>query len=369
VVRPHAAPEAAWWRAAAIAASALVLAFGTLASIWLLARPLALLFAAIAIAEALSPLVARLETRLPRPIAVTIVYLGLSLVLATLGWLVVPRLVDQAQDFADRTPEIVQRLRSTVNEWDPNGSDRIVNAIEQNVDRFSGVLLGLPFAIASSLLQIVLVLFMSAYWLLSAPSLGRFVRQMFPPRLVPKVDTVLDDMGQSIGGYVRGEVIDAIAVGAVTYLGLELIGVDYPIVLAVVAGLGELVPVVGPLIAAIPAVAVGFVDSPGKGLIVVAFYVGLQQFESNILLPHTMHHTAGVPPLLAIFALFAGASLGGLLGALVAIPLAGALKVLMTNVVAPAVRHWSGRDGQAAANHASVDAVPISRPSKPDDAD
>lgn len=349
LVRPDSSAAVAWWRGALIGAAALVLALGALGGLWLLARPLALLFAAISIAEALSPLVTRLELHLPRLVAVLAVYLTLLTALAGLGWVMVPRLVDQAQELAAGTPQLVQQLQSIVDGWDPDGSDHITAAIQRNVDRFSGALLGLPVTIVSSVVQLLLVLFMSAYWLLSAPALGRFFRRLFPPRLVPRVDQVLTEMRQSVGGYVRGEAIDALVVGAITYVGLLLIGLDYALVLALLAAIGELVPVVGPIVAAIPAVAVGLVDSPTQALVIAAFFLALQQFESNILVPHTMHQMADVPPLLAILAVFAGSSVGGLLGTLVAIPLAGALKVLVTAVVTPAVQQWAGRSGQEAA--------------------
>ena len=341
------APAVAWWRGAAIGAGALVGALGILAVVWLTARTLALLFAAIAIAEAVSPLVIRLERRMARALAIALVYLVLLVVLGLLGWILVPRLVAQAEDLAINAPLLIERGQNLVDEWDPGGQGRIIAGIERNMARFSGALLSLPFALVSSAVQIVLVLFMSAYWLLSRPALGRFTRSLVPEGLHERLESVLDEVGDSIGGYVRGEVIDAALVGALTFAGLSLIGVDYALVLALLAGLGELIPVVGPIVSAVPALAVAFLDSPGQGFATLAFYVVLQQVESNILLPHTMDKQADVPPLLALVALFAGSGIGGILGALIAIPLAGALKVLVVRVVAPAVRRWTGASTEA----------------------
>jgi predicted PurR-regulated permease PerM len=269
----------------------------------------ALLFAAIAIAEALSPVVERLERRMPRPVAVIVVYAAFVLVLVGLGWILIPRLVDQAQTLADNTPDLVARLERELNEWDPGGSERIMTTIRDNMGRFSTVLIDLPFRIVSSVVQIVLVLFMSAYWLVSAPKLGRFVRGLFPPEQSAKVDEVIGELRQSVGGYVRGELIASIVIGSISFVGLSIIGVEYAIVLALIAAIGELIPIIGPILSAIPALAIALIDSPRQAVIVLVFYILLQQFESNILLPHVMDQ---IPPLLSMIALLAGGTIGGL---------------------------------------------------------
>ena len=332
----------AWWRAAAIAAGALVLALGSLLIVWLLARPLALLIAAIAIAEAVAPLVDRLERRMPRPLAVAAVFLALAAVLAGLGWTVVPRLAAQAGALTEEAPELIARAQELINDWDPAGEQRIVAAIEQSVGRFSESLVMLPLRIVSSVVQIVLVLFMSAYWLISRPAIGAFAKSLAAPDNREHVGDVGAELGSTIGGYIRGEVISGLIIGTLTYAGLTVIGVDYALVLALIAGFAELVPVIGPIVAAVPAVVVAFLDSPTKALVALGFYVVLQQVESNLIIPNVMRHQAHVPPLLTLIAVFAGGELGGILGALVAIPVAGAAKVLVVRLVAPAVRRWTG---------------------------
>jgi predicted PurR-regulated permease PerM len=313
-----------------------------LLAVWLLAKPLALLVGAIAIAEALAPPVDRLERRMPRALAVTVVYLLLGAALAGLAWLVVPRLAAQATTLAEEAPELIAEGRDLIGRWDPGGEDRIVETLEQGAGRFTDVLVALPLEFVSTLTVLVLVLFMSAYWLIARPAIGRFARSLLAPAQRDRFDEVCRELGASVGGYVRGEAITAVIVGGLTYAGLRAIGVDYALTLALLAGIAELVPVVGPIAAAIPAVLVGFLDSPTQGLIVLGFYAVLQQLESNVIMPNVVRHQAHVPPLLALFAIFAGAELGGILGALVAIPIAGALKVLAVRVAAPAVRRWTG---------------------------
>lgn len=336
-------PGAAWWRGALIGSAALTLSISLLIAMWLFARPLALLFGAIAIAEGLDPLVSRLQRYMPRTLAVVLVYLLFVLAVSGILWLVVPRLVTQAQEFTEELPRYLERGRNLIDEWDPGGGDRIIESIQGGLGQFSNVLLGIPMTIVSSVVEVVLVLFMSVYWLISAPKLGKFVRSLFPTRTLPQLETVMQNLHHTVGGYVRGEVINMVVVAILGYIGLLIIGVQYAVVLAIIAGLGELVPNIGPVVAAVPAIVVGFLDSPTQGLIVAGFYIVLQQIESNILVPNIMNQQADVPPLLAIVAVIAGGTIGGILGVLVSIPLAGAIKVIVVDVVAPAIRRWSKR--------------------------
>ncbi|MDQ4100323.1 MAG: AI-2E family transporter [Chloroflexota bacterium] len=337
-------PSTAWWRGAAIAGTALALAIGILVLFWLLARPLTLLLIAIVIAQALAPIVAWLERWLPRGAAIVLVYVALVLVVGGIGWLVLPPLVAEGQALVLNAPGLISRSREWLNGIDPESADRVTAAVQSAVDRFSDVLLSLPFTLFSSVINVILVLFMSLYWLIATPALSRFTLSLFPVEHRRRANSVMDAMGETMGGYVRATAINGVIIGVMTYAGLLLIGVEYALVLAMLAGFGEFLPVVGPIIAALPAVVIALLESPQQGMIVIIFYIALQQLESNLLVPFIMRQQTDVPPLLSLFALLAGSTLGGLQGALIAIPLAGALRILVLRVVVPAEREWSGAD-------------------------
>ena len=348
LARPVPVGSTNWWRGAVIGAGAVALALAILAALWLLARPLSLLLAAIVLAEAVAPVVARLEHRLPRALAVVGVYLSLALALGGIAWAVVPPLIGQTSALITDAPMLVERTRGLAERWNPGGGGLLVGSMQSTVTRLGGALLALPFAIISSITEIVLVLVMSAYWLVAAPALRRFALSLVPEGDREQVAAVLDEMGRTVGGYVRAAVIHMPIVGVIVYVGLLTIGVSFPLVLALVAAVGELIPLLGPFIAAVPAVAIALLHSPGQAVTVLVFYVVVQQLESNILMPNIMRRQADIPPLLALFALFAGAEIGGVLGALIAIPLAGALRVLVVRLIAPAVRRWTGAGGSVA---------------------
>ncbi len=348
-------PSTAWWRGAAIAGIALALAIGMLALLWLLVRPLTLLLIAIVIAQVLTPIVGRLERWLPRGIAIVLVYLVLVLIVGAIGALVLPPLIAEGQSLVINAPELVSRSRKWLDGIDPESANRVTAAVQSAIDRFSDALLSLPFTLFSSIIDVILVFFMSVYWLIATPALSRFALSLFPPEHRRRADHVMDAMGETMGGYVRATAINGVIIGVMTYVGLLVIGVEYALVLAVLAGLGEFLPVVGPIIAAIPAITIALLVSPQQAIVVTIFFIVLQQLESNLLVPLIMRHQADIPPLLSLFALLAGSSLGGLLGALIAIPLTGALRILVIQVLAPAEREWSGADDAPMHDRAGTD--------------
>jgi predicted PurR-regulated permease PerM len=342
LIRPGPTPAASWWRAGAIGGLAIALAAVSLFAVRLLIEPLLLLVIAIAIAEALAPTVERLERRMPRPLAVAAIYIAFVLAVGLLGWLTVPSLVDQGRELAENAPDLVERGRARIDSWVPGGGDRIAETAQGRLGGFGGGLVDLPFTIATSIAEFVLVVAMSFYWLTMAPALRRFARSFFPPERQAEADGVMDEVGSAVGGYLRGEGLTALLMAGIVYAGLSIIGVDYALVLALITGVGELIPVLGPVLAAIPALAVALLDSPTQAVIVLVFFIVVQQLESNVLLPNIMQREAGTPPLLALFALFAGGAAYGLTGAIAAIPFAAALRVIVLRVVAPAIRDWTG---------------------------
>lgn len=325
-----------------LAAVALPAAFAVLFAVWLLARPLALLFAAVVIANALSPLAALLERKLPHVLAVVVAYLALLAVVGGILRLVVPPLIEQANGATSSAPALIERARVEFGRLDALGGGRLGEAVQSAAAGLSGRALALPFTVLSVALEAVIVLITSAYWLISTPALSRFALSLLPERARPEAARVLHELSHTVGGYIRGTVIDGLILGAVMYLGYRLIGLQFPLVLALLAGLSTLVPIVGPAIAATSALTLAFLDSPSKAAWVLAFYCAVELLESYVLLPSILSEQADIPPVLVMFALFAGASVGGLLGAVLAIPFAGAVRILVLRVGAPAIRRRTG---------------------------
>lgn len=339
-------PEQPFWgRWAVVGAAAIIMATVVLVGVNLTAQALALLFAAIVIAEAIEPLIVWLERRMPRGLAVIGIYLILiALVIAGL-WYVVPNIANQALSFAVNFPAYADRISDAVESFgdvEIPGFGSVQTTIEQGIGQMVTAIVGFSGTLVSSVAQVLIIAFMSAYWLMSRSAFFDFLRSLAPPHEQHAMSGTIDAFSETVGGYVRGVLISGVVIGTLVYIGLTIIGVDYALVLALVAAFGELLPIIGPILAAVPAVILALFESSTQAVIVAVFYLLLQQIESNIVTPNVMSAQADVPPLLTLFAVTAGGSIGGILGAVIAVPVAGVIKVLTVQVAAPGVRRWTG---------------------------
>lgn len=336
-------PQGGSLRQGIVIAASIAAGLGLLVALWLFARPLALIGIGVVLGEALAPVVAWASRGLPRTLAVVLLYLCIAVVLVTLVWFALAPLAGQAQDLLDSLPALIEQAEVWVQRQDQRvGGIPIIDALGGQLQGLTDRLFALPMMVVTSLFDVLLVVFLSLYWLLAAPQLGRFVRSLFPPERRERAGEVQADLGRTVGGYVRGVGINVVLVAIVSYIGLRLIGLPFALIFAVIAGLLEVIPIVGAFIAG--AIIVGFALSQSlqTALITLVFFVALQQLEGNVLTPMVMRSQTDIHPLLILVALVLGGAVGGLLGVLVAIPLAGALKVLVVEVFAPALRRRIG---------------------------
>lgn len=331
------------WRGTLPSAAALVLGFGVLWFLRELARPLGFLVIAVAVAEALAPLVTALERRrMSRGLAIVLVYLGVVGVVTGVGWLLVPTILTQAVELGRRAPEFAALAQRLVRAGHAAVGVELDALLGNLTRQAGGFLLALPLQAFTALVNLVLLGFLSAYWLLGAPALARFTLTLLPEGRHAAAAALFDAMGQAMGGYVRGTAINSALIGVAVGVGLALAGVRYPIILGAVTTLLEPFPVIGPWIAAAPVALVGLLDSPEKALLALGVYVVLTQLGGQVLTPIIMRRSTDIPQTLVIFAILAGAAAGGLLGLVVSIPLVAALRVFVLRVLVPVVRRWTG---------------------------
>jgi predicted PurR-regulated permease PerM len=329
-------PSIEWDLAFPIGAGVFV-ALGSLALIGWLARPLALLLVAFTLAQALSPLADRVARRVPRTLAVIAIYAGLLVLgLLFLAW-PASSLLNQASTMLDG-PDLVQAIEQRASRWTASSGPQLRTALLDMLRSFRDTLLQLPVMALSFLFEAVVVVFLSLYLLIAGPRLRAFVLSSFSINHRRRASRTMSRIGHAMGGYVRGVAINAPIIGALTWLGLLLIGLPHASVLAMLAGLGEVVPYIGPVAAAVPALAVALTVSPTQAALVAALYIGLQQLEGNVITPVVMKSQTEINPALVIFALTCGFALAGVLGAITAVPLFAAVQVLVRSVAAPTLR-------------------------------
>jgi predicted PurR-regulated permease PerM len=335
-------PLSRWTKMFLVAVAALVLALGSLVFIWWIARPIGLFLLALTMATALAPIVRFLERYLRRTPAVIVVFLGLVLLLVLIGFIVIPPFIEQVELVVARFPQMVAQFERWLNQWLDIGEINLTEVVMGQAANIEGTLWTLPFNIIYFLLEVFVVIFLALYMLIEAPAIRRFVLSLFPDQHGERAGEVLDEMTHAMGGYVRGVLMSGSAVGVLAVLGTWAMGLNSPLALGVFAALMEVFPYVGPAIAAIPIVTLAFMESPTLGAVAIIFWLAVQQIESNILLPNIMRSQTEVSALLVLLALAAGYALGGLLGAVVAIPVTAALRVLVVMVLAPAIRRRTG---------------------------
>lgn len=334
------------WHSIAASAVALAIAFGILFIAWMILRPLAILLMSIVVAETLEPVVKRLQRRMQRPYAVGIAYLGVLLVLVIAMLTIVPAIVSEVSGLVDDFPQLRDDATSWIEEQGWISEDQITQFFEGQTGQGSQ-LAAVPILIAGSFLELVMAIFLSLYWLIGKPGAKSLMFTMVPPEHRDTAADVAEEVGFTVGGYVRGVILSGVIQATLAFVGLTVIGVDFAIPLAILVFFGELVPIIGPIIAAIPAILVAAFDSPTQVLLVIGLYLLIQLLESSVVYPQVMKRQASIPPVLVIFAILAGGSVGGIIGALVAIPLVGALRVLVMRLAVPEIQRRLG-DNQPA---------------------
>ena len=305
-----------------------------------------LVFAIAAIlAFILAPLVERTTAAgVPRPAAVAITYLGLAVCLVLGGLLVSRPFVAQATLLLENWPAYVANAQSMMEQLDQRleafGLGGTLHAAQAELARVVGAggsfllvdSLRIIQQLAGSVVDTIIVIVTSFYLLLVGPRVRSALVELTPAPHRSKVAFVEESLVRVLGGYLRGQLLLAVSLGIVVTLGLQLLGMPYAIVLGVLAGLFELVPMFGPVLGALPALGVALLQPYPLVLWVLIFFIVVQQIENHILVPRISGHAVGLHPLGAILALLAGLELGGLLGAVFAVPVVGFLWVLAGEV-------------------------------------
>lgn len=333
-----------WWTTIVIT-GALLMALTPVVLVVLFIEPLLLLLMAIVLAQAMAPLVDGLRRWMPRLLAIFLLYGGLFVGVGLLLWLAFTPLVSQIQDLSLDLPAMIAQAQNWLAQDEQlQGFIPPIRSLVSPLQTISVRLIAVPIAAASLSLQLLVVFVLSIYWIIAMPRLERFTLSFFPRRQRGSVRDLLREMGQTMGGYLRGVGILMLLIGGVTYVGLVLIGVEYPLILAITAGLLEAIPIVGPVLAGVIIVGITLIDSFNLAVLAAIYFFIIQQIEGHILVPNIMRNQTNIPAPLVMVALLAGGSIGGLTGAIIAIPLAGALRIFFLRVITPAIRGWAGAE-------------------------
>ena len=306
---------------------------------------LVLLFLGILLAESIRPIANKLQTwKIPRGVAVMIVYLLLALVLTGVGLILIPPLVVQMRGFDNLTEQLIDWVREEVPRLyqitvDLGFEDQLADlgtSLTSTVTQLIGTLAQVPFQVLGFLFGLVSVLVIGFFWMSATDKFNRSVIALLPPKRAAEVRSLTAELSQRAGGWVRGQVILMVFVGTVTFIGLFALGIPYPVALATWASLMEIIPIIGPFLGAVPAILVALAfKSPWIALATAILYVIIQQLENNILVPKIMERAVGLHPILVMVGVLAGGVLYGILGIVIAVPLVAAMQVLVMRLFVP----------------------------------
>jgi predicted PurR-regulated permease PerM len=304
---------------------------------------LLLVYVSALFAIGFSPLVRLLERQRwlpigPRWVAILVVYAGILGAVAGVGFVVLSPLVRQARELARQLPAMVERVQGSLVERGLLAEPiTLQEALEKapvgpSAD-YVGTVLGALWGVFGGLVGVVTILILTFYLLVEAESiLSTFVR-LFPSRRRARVEAVSREITRKVSAWLGGQLLLAAIIGSTAAIGLGLLGVPYFYVLALIAAIGEVIPVVGPILAAIPGIAVAFGESGSLALWVGLFYLAQQQVENHILVPKLMERQVGVSAVTVIVALLIGSAVLGVVGALLAVPTAAIAQVLFQHLV------------------------------------
>ena len=284
-----------------------------------------LVFVAILLSAILNPTVKKLHKhRIPRALAAIVVYLlGAAFLTFAFGTVLTP-LVEQSGNFAKNFPLYLERLQIP-----DSVVQQVTNEITSQFGTISSQLLRLGVSVFSNILTVFAVLIIALYFLVAREKLDKQLYSILPESQAKKIEKVLGRMEKDLGGWTRGELLLMFSVGFTTYIGLVVLGIPYAVPLGVLAGLLEVVPNIGPVVASVPAAVVGFGISPISGFAVIALSFLIQQVENYVLVPKIMEKSAGINPVVTLLSLLVGFRLAGIAGAILAVPVIITLRVII----------------------------------------
>jgi predicted PurR-regulated permease PerM len=337
-------PEPGSRSAAIVAITARVVAVVIVAAlglylVYLLRQPLGWLVLAGFIAVAVSGPVRFFERKMRRGLAIALVYLGVILLPFLIAGVLIPPIVDQANNLATNAPQYARDLTKTVQEnktlHDLDQKYDLTKKIEEQAAKLpgkvgdaAGVLASVGAGIVSSIFAGITILILSVFMVGAAPRWRESFVHLHPEHRARALNRLFDRTGTAVGGYVRGALLQALIAGVTSWVVLEILGVPYPVALALIIALLDLVPLVGATLGAIlVGVVTLFNDFPTATIVWAIWSVVYQQIENTVIQPRIQSRAVQVEPFVVLVAVLFGSALFGVFGALLAIPAAATLQI------------------------------------------
>lgn len=302
---------------------------GFLALLWalfLIRDVIILFFIAIIFMSALAPVVKQLESKLklPKSLAIALIYVIIITIVAGLLSVVVTPLIEQTSNLALSLPATLDKLL-------PSGTiDK--SLLQQSLGDFSKNALAFTFLIFSNFLTFISIAVLTFYLLLERGKLDKLISQ-FALGHEERIKRITLKIEEKLGSWMRGQIVLSFIIGTMAYIVLFIFKIPYAMPLAILAGLMEVVPVIGPIISSIPSILIAYLISPYTALFVAISFFIIQQTESHVVVPQVMKKAVGLNPLVVILAVATGGRLLGIAGALLAVPITVVIQIITEDIL------------------------------------
>lgn len=287
---------------------------------------------AIIIASAITPFASWLESKgLPRLFGVLLIYLIVFGLLVLVVSLIVPFISDDLAQLTTVFPAIVERVSSsldTVQGGAPRYFDfisevqNLLDVLANSLQQLSQSAIGLVVSIFGGIFSFLAIIIISFYLSIMKRGIETFLSSVVPEKYEKYAIDLWNRSEIKVGRWLQGQMLLALIVGLIVYVGLSLLNVKFALIFGLLAMVLEIVPVAGPVLAAIPAIFLAFIQNPALGIWVLVFYIVVQQLENHLLVPLVLGKITGLNPVVVIVALLVGARLAGIAGAILAVPIA-----------------------------------------------
>ncbi|RJP80196.1 MAG: AI-2E family transporter [Candidatus Zixiibacteriota bacterium] len=324
-----------------IAVFKLLLFFLVIVFLYFIREVVGIVFASLVFSLALNPWVNWLQAqRMPRILAIFSIYLLILSAFTLALVLIIPPVAQQVADIAAKFPAYYQQVLEAIQDLRLFRDLDLEQQLETGLGRVGELastaapgVVSILMTVFGGVFSLILILVLTLYFILEEAGFKRLVRNVAPRRHRAYVSGLVDRMESRMSLWLRGQILLSLSIFVLTFISLEVAGINYALLIAFIAGLFEIIPFLGPILAGIPAVFFALAQSPGKAVLVVVIFVIVQQLENHVLTPKVLGGSVHMNPLVVIVVVLVGAQLGGVLGILLSVPVASALSILLRDIL------------------------------------
>ncbi|MFA6027765.1 MAG: AI-2E family transporter [Patescibacteria group bacterium] len=309
--------------------------------LYMIKSVLAIIFVSWVLASAIDPLVDKMQKyKFPRWLSILLVYLVMVLLIVLVITLFVPPVINEISNLTNDLPTYIEKLQGILENVQKAGAqygltadaDKIFNSISSAVTGLSSGIFNAATGFVGGLLAFIAIMVIIFYMTVQEEGIKNFIQSVVPAHYQPYIIQKINRIQHKLGSWLWGQVLLMFIIGIITAIALKIIGVPYVLVLAIFAGLCEFIPIVGPIVSAVPAVLFALADagsSPVKPILVIIVYIVIQQIENQFLVPKIMNKAVGLNPIVVIITILIGAQIGGIFGVILAVPAATIISIFL----------------------------------------